>query len=66
MQNCKAAIYNPANACTDRCKWPGVCKAGSAAPIPEVQKVPTEPLDDAVDIEAASKPKRGRKIREDA
>jgi hypothetical protein len=82
MQNCKAAIYNPANACTDRCKWPGVCKSGVIIrtiehPVnpqidtpedvsPESVEVVPEPLETAVDIEAASKPKRGRKIREDA
>ncbi len=28
MKNCKAAQYNPSNACTDRCKWPGACVNG--------------------------------------
>lgn len=67
MQNCKAAVYHPANACTDRCKWPGVCKSQSAPTLtPEVQEVPAEALDTAVDTEAAPKPKRGKKTREDA
>lgn len=28
MKDCKAAMYNPANVCTDRCKWPGACVNG--------------------------------------
>ncbi len=28
MENCKAAQFNPKNACTDRCKWPGACVNG--------------------------------------
>lgn len=42
MENCKAAKFNPANACTDACKWPGVCPSGAQA---RMSKAP-EPVAD--------------------
>lgn len=67
MSTCKAALYNPANACTGVCKWPGVCTVGNAAPPPAPAP------DQALEVEAApehvgevvSKKKPGRPKKAD-
>ncbi len=58
MSDCKAAIYSPANACGDKCKWPNACARGDITeqkPVEDVQEEqPKEP----------AKPK-GRKKKSD-
>lgn len=69
MSECKAAKYNPANACADgKCKWPGVCNGVSeSVKLPEPEQVTKEILEmvDAAELKdepsVVDKPKRGRK-----
>lgn len=39
MENCKAAQFNPKNACTDRCKWPGACINGRLSVVSALETV---------------------------
>lgn len=64
MKNCKAAQYNPANACTDRCKWPGACTNGqlSIASVMETTEVymavEVDPVEEAAPTTDAEPPKK--------
>jgi hypothetical protein len=70
MQNCKAAQYNPKNLCTTTCRWPGQCSNANKPivqdAVPEATEGTSEAADAPVDVEAAAKPRRARKTREDA
>lgn len=33
IKNCLAAKHNPANACTDACKWPNACGQASTTVV---------------------------------
>lgn len=54
MENCKAAQFNPTNACTDRCKWPGACVNG-AIRIPTIEdtKAILDEIDAKIEQEAS-------------
>ena len=54
MENCLAAKHNPANACTDECKWPNACGAA------RVDAIAPAPVLDSVVEESEPKKKPGR------
>lgn len=55
IENCLAAKHSPANACIDKCKWPGAC--GQSITVVEVSTVEVVNVPEVEEV----KPKRGRK-----